>query len=141
MVNRLAVFREANVGEQYAIRYLSSMVGVPPFSDPGAMLCQNRVKRRGTAGMYAGNRNFVPLGLLRGTDHHFVRYRVGKQDQKIRASQLLPQRAVFFCEYFGFAAIVFADIGVLTFHSFVSTYNHNTHIGMSSFDPAKVSKC
>ena len=81
-----------------------------------------------TAAVDPCNRNVVPFCFLDRSVYHFVWYRVGKQDQKIRATDFFSYWTMLFCKDFCFAAMAFADVSVLTDHSFVSSNNHYTHV-------------
>jgi len=66
-------------------------------------------------------------GFLNGRAHHFMRDRIGKEDQQVGTADLLFKISGHFGEYFGFASVLLADLFILAFHPFVSTNDDNTH--------------
>ena len=65
------------------------------------------------------NGDRVLLRRLYGTLHHFMGYGTGKQDHQIRRADLLFDRTGFFRKHLRSAAVLHADICILTLmHSF-----------------------
>ena len=75
-----------------------------------AILIENSLQSRCTAGMNSGDGHVVSLCLLSGSNYHFMGNGIGKQDQKIRTADLFSHRSVLLREYLGLAAITFTDI-------------------------------
>lgn len=59
---------------------------------------------------------------------HFVGYGVRKKYDQVRASDLLAQACGHLGEYFCLAVEPSADLLILTYHSVMAAYDHNTHI-------------
>src|SRR5699024_2352969 len=97
------------------------------FFSLSAVLLQNRPEGSPAAGVDSGNGNSVPFCFLGSGNHHLVRNRIGKQDQKIRTADFLFHRTVFFGKNFGLASKISADIRILTYHSLIPADNDYTH--------------
>ena len=93
-----------------------------------AVLTENIFKSRCTAGMAPTYRNRFSFCFFNRTVYHLMRYRAGKQDQKIRRTYFLLHGTFFLGKNFCLTSEPFTDIFILTYHSFISTNNYNTHI-------------
>lgn len=63
--------------------------------------------------------------------YHFVRCGCREQDHEIRLSDLRLQITFHSGKYFCLTFMLFADLLILSFHTFISTNNYNAHISTS----------
>lgn len=70
----------------------------------------------------------APACLFHRAADHFVGYGVRKKYDQVRASDLLAQACGHLGEYFCLAVEPSADLLILTYHSVMAAYDHNTHI-------------
>ena len=83
--------------------------GLIPFFFLYALFFQNVCQCCFTACVTANDRNFISFRLLHRTLHHLMRYRIRKQYQQIRCTDLFIQICRHLRKYFCFAPILFTD--------------------------------
>lgn len=79
------------------------------------------------AGMGSGNRYLIPFCLIYGTVDHLVGDCIGKKDHQIRCPQFFLKSTFFFHKYLCLTSVFSADLFILTDHTFIASYNDNTH--------------
>lgn len=120
-----------NVGSSYAKAHPKAIL-TPTASGKALCLCHTSLPQqcpqcRNAAALHPCNGDRVLLRRLYGTLHHFMGYGTGKQDHQIRRADLLFDRTGFFRKHLRSAAVLHADICILTAHALISADNYNTH--------------
>lgn len=68
---------------------------------------------------------------LHSTSHHFMGYRIRKENDQIRTANLFTQFRRHLGKHFCLTVILFTDFLVLADHSVMTAYDNNTHIKTS----------
>ena len=95
------------------------------------VLLQDVLESCSAACVTAAYRNGFFLCFFYCAVYHFVGNGTGEQDHQIRHPDLFLHGSFFLGKNFRLASEAFADILILTYHSFISAYNYNAHNSLS----------
>ena len=95
------------------------------------VLLQNVLESCSAACVTAAYRNGFFLCFFYCAVYHFVGNGTGEQDHQIRHPDLFLHGSFFLGKNFRLASEAFADILILTYHSFITAYNYNAHNSLS----------